>query len=545
MKIITLCCCVCLLLTVACTPLSRTNQPAADHPAQSPEKVAELPAKVLDPPAESPVPLDEELPPDLEIVEPQVIEETGADPLSPQEETALETEPEIRLDLDVVETKEMEHYFLYFTRKNHNIFQKWLKRAEPYLPYIKAHFKAEGLPEDLIYLPFVESGFNPWAYSRAGAAGMWQFMPYTGKMYGLQVDWWMDERRDPYMATHAAATYLKKLYNDFGDWYLALAAYNAGEGRIARALASSGCDNFFDMVNGKQTLKLETRHYVPKFLAILKIVRNLESLGFEPLTIAEEDEFVMLEVKGGTDLLELAKSCGYTWDEFRKMNAAYRRMVSPPDRTSRIYVPREKLQLAQSYLEKPQSRQAGYFRHKVAGGDSWWRISRKYDVPINILKTMNDRRSNLLRPGEYVLVPGHSTAVASTSVETIRKIAKERSNYVVRKGDTLWAISQATGVSVQTLHKANGLSHARTLQVGQKIYIPSTSTPPTRVATSGSTAPSSDIPLRLVQYQVRNGDTLWDIARKFGVSHKDLQAWNDLHGSAFIRPGDNLKVYVD
>jgi membrane-bound lytic murein transglycosylase D len=463
-------------------------------------------------------------------------------PLSPQEESALETEPQIHFALDGPETKEMEFYFLYYTRTHRETFQRWLKRAEPYLPYIREHFVSRGLPEELIYLPFAESGFNPWAYSRAGAAGLWQFMPFTGKHYGLQVDWWIDERRDPYLSTRAAADYLEKLYKDFGDWYLALAAYNAGEGRIARALSSSGCDNFFDLVNGENTLKQETRHYVPKFLAILKIIRNLESLGFEPLNLDGSVEPVRLEVKGGSDLLALSASCGLTWEEFRRFNPSYRKMISPPDTTSAVYLPKEKKEQALAYLEKPESRPlAGFTRHKVKPGESMWAISKRYDVPIDVIRKLNEKKTTTLRPGEWLMVPGKASASVADSTERTKALARERSNYVVKSGDTVWSIAQSSGISVSTLLKANGLSNPRALKVGQKLHIPSASGTTTRVATKSGQKTEAG---RLVQYQVREGDTLWSIARKFGVSHKELQTWNGLKDTALIRPGDSLKVYV-
>jgi membrane-bound lytic murein transglycosylase D len=517
----------------ACAPLHRKSTPPpqdlAIHPTELPPA-----GGLLD---------DEGLPSASElIVDEEIDGEVDGTPLSPQEEIALETQPQIHFDLDGLEIKEMEFYFLYYTRKNRDTFQRWLKRAEPYLPYIRDHFAARGLPEELIYLPFAESGFNPWAYSHAGAAGLWQFMPYTGQRYGLNVDWWIDQRRDPYLATKAAADYLEKLHKDFGDWYLALAAYNAGEGRIARALSSSGCDNFFDMVNGKTTLKKETKHYVPKFLAILKIIRNLESLGFDPLNMDPAAVPARIEVKGGTDLLALSGSCGMSWDEFRRYNPSFKRMISPPEMTSTVYLPLDKEAKALAYLEKPEATpHAGYTRHKVRSGESLWVISRRYDVPIAIIKKLNEKASNTLRPGEWLMVPGRNTATAANTLERTRTVARERSNYVVQPGDTLWSIANSSGISVSTLLKANGLNNPKTLQIGQKIHIPSASGTPTRLATT--TSPKTDAG-RIVQYQVKTGDTLWGIARKFGVSHQDLQAWNDLKGNAHIRPGDSLKVFV-
>jgi membrane-bound lytic murein transglycosylase D len=460
--------------------------------------------------------------------------------LTPEEEKVLQTKTEIQFDLDVYETKEMQLYFKYFTHEYREKFALWLKRGQEFLPFIKEVFTSEGLPQDLIFLPFTESGFNAWAYSRAGAAGLWQFMPSTGRKYGLKVDWWIDERRDPYLSTYAAARYLKKLYNDFGDWYLALAAYNAGEGKIAWALRRSGCDNFFDLAKKRRYLKRETKHYVPKFLAILKIVQNLKKLGFEPIDWNKRPDIEKLKIKGGTDLLALAGAIDINWKTFRKLNPAFRRQVSPPDKECFVYIPKEKLELAKAYLDNPQSRPfAGYKRYKIRRGDSWWYISRRFGVPIGVLKKVNNKTSNLLRPGSWIMIPARGTDVA-VYPDRVRALARKRANYIVQRGDTLWDISRRFGVSIMTIVRANGLVSARRLRPGQKLYIPDASYKQTRLARQQA----KTVYARLVEYRVRRGDTLWDIARKFAVRTSDLLKWNGLPRRGIIRPGDRLKIYV-
>lgn len=464
-------------------------------------------------------------------------------PLTPQEETALSSVPDIDFDLDLRDTEDVQLYFRYYTRKHRKTFARWLKRAEPYLPYLRDEFKKQGLPQDLIFLPFAESGFNPWAYSWAGAAGMWQFMPATGRRFGLQVDWWLDERRNPFMATEAAIGYLKQLHNDFNDWYLALAAYNAGEGTIGRALRKTGCDNFFDLAKTRRYLKRETRHYVPKFIAILKIVRNLEELGFEPIDWNAGLDNERLTVKGGTDLLALASHTGLSWDEFRRLNPAFRRQVSPPGKTCDVYLPLEKTASAQEYLESPDARPyAGYKHYSVRKGDSWWRISRRSGVPINVLKRVNGYHKNLLKPGQRIMIPGKGDRVVTAStLSNTRVLAKKRANYTVRKGDTIWEIAKRFGTSSKTLLRANGLRNGRHLRIGQKLYIPDASGTSTKLARK-----NADKEFRqLVRYHVRKGDNLWAIARKFGVSTSDLYAWNNLNKRSVLRPGDRIKVYVD
>lgn len=519
----------------ACPP---GTLPGSDSTALSLEDTIDT---AVDPEAPDTVPnLDDALTGELEPAD---------HPLTSEEQRALLYEPEIHFDLDAADKERVERYFTFFTQTHRKTFTAWLKRSETYLPYVHKVLKERGMPEELAYLPFVESGFNPRAYSRAGAAGMWQFMRYTGRKYGLASDWWIDERRDPFKATHAACDYLSYLYDLFDDWYLAMAAYNAGEGKIKRALDLTGCEDFFELsannnkLQGRRRLRAETRNYVPKFLAVLKIVRNLESLGFEPLNLGDDTAPAALEVKGGTDLLALAKACGYSWDDFSDYNPMFRRYVSPPEQSSTVYLPTTKLAAAKEFLASPDSRPyQGYRSYTVRKGDSWYRISRNFGVPITVLKTVNKSRSNLLHPGQTVVIPRRhgGTAIAASTTEIKRKIAAKRGTYVIQKGDTLYNISLATGVPVKTIMQANGLRSAKRLMIGQKLYIPDAG----GAATKKAQAKAEALHNKTI-YQVRRGDTLWSIAKRFGVNHKDLVRWNNLSRSALIHPGDKLTVYVD
>lgn len=457
----------------------------------------------------------------------------------PQEQVILEKKDTLNFELDLYETKELKLYFKYYTHSKRKIFKRWLERANQYLPFIRKVFQEQGLPEDLIFLPFAESGFNPWAYSRAGAAGLWQFMPYTAKKYGLRVDWWIDERRDPYKSTYAAAKMLKELYAEFKDWYLALAAYNAGPGKIRKALRKSKQDSFFDISKNRKYLRLETRHYVPKFLAILKIVRNLEELGFKPFNWEEQDTFKQVKLTPSTDLLALANYLGWSWNEFRKYNPFLRRMVSPPDEEVVIYVPQDKIKLAYEFLEQEKKRYAGFIRYKVKYGDSWWSIARRYGVPISVLKRINGHKSNIIRPKTIVLIPRNGRE-PSNYLASVRKRAVKRANYQVKPGDTLWDISRRFKVSVKTLKIANGLTSSK-LSVGQKLYIPDLGSKKSLEARKEA---ESFHHKQLVRYQVRRGDNLWNIAKRFGVNWQELAAWNNLKPNSILRPGDTLKVYV-
>lgn len=509
----------------------------------------------------------------------------------------------IHFELDIKETKVMQNYYEFYSIKKKKTFLKWLQRARPYLPYIKSVFTDYGLPQDLIFLPFAESGFNTRAYSHAGAAGLWQFMPSTARLYGLKVNWWIDERRDPYLSTQAAATYLKKLYNQFNDWYLVLAAYNTGEGRIAWAMKKTGKTDYFDLVKYRRYLYKETKNYVPKFLAILKIVKNLDELNFPPLKINKQAEPSYLEIPGGTDLYSLAKYVGLSWKKFRELNPAFRRLGSPPGFKSRVYMPAPKISFAKAFLKRPEARPfAGYLRYRIKRGESWWSIARKFSIPIAVLKRVNNTRRNLLHPGQHILIPGHKSYMAHSkkfavpnlsgtylvqkndnlwsiahrfglTTHDLRKanqiwekkpllqpgkrliipiansenkaqrriIARKRANYIVQQGDSLWGISKRFGLSISTLVTANGFSDYQTqLKIGQKIYIPDLSRLRYRMAKEEA----SQAHARIITYQVQKGDSLWTIAKRFGISTEQLIAWNEIKNKEKIFPGESLKILL-
>jgi membrane-bound lytic murein transglycosylase D len=404
--------------------------------------------------------------------------------LTPEERQALTARTGLEFHLDTVDTEEVQQYFAFFTHRARNTFAAWLDRSEIYLPAVRATLRERGLPEDLALLPYAESGYNPNAVSRAGAVGMWQFMRDTGRKYGLRVDWWIDERRDPALSTQAAASYLAELHEMFGDWHLALAAYNAGEGKISRALEQTNTNDFFDLVDnndrlaGRTKLKAETRNYVPKFIAISKIFQNLDLLGFHCVNWDRAPLLADMNVPGGTDLVALAQAAGMTWTEFRAYNPSYLRQVSPPGVKTMAHVPQDRQAQVAAYLANPKSRPyAGYTVHTVRGSDSLWKISRRYGVPVAIIKRMNNLSSGVLKKGQQLLVPGGGSArdlaeEDDKSKAKTRKLAQARSNYVVQDGDTLWSISRTCGVSVTSLQQANGLNKDSRLSVGQKLYLP-------------------------------------------------------------------------
>ena len=507
-----------------------------------------------------------------------------------QKSADTSTMEDIDFSIEIQNTAIMRDYVDYYTRRQRKTFTRWLSRSEKYLPYVRKVFRKKDLPQDLIFLPFAESGFNPWAYSSAGAAGMWQFMPRTAEHYGLNVNWWVDERRDPYSSTRAAALYLKKLYKQFDSWYLALAAYNAGEGTVERALRRSGSDGFFELSHESPYLRRETRFYVPKFLAILKIVKNLEDYGFQQLNLDRRRELAALEIPPGIDLGRMCTRMDMEWDVFRRLNPSLRRRVTPSSNPLTVRIPQEKKKLARGFLDGTESSpHSGYARYRIQHGDSWWRLSRRFDVPISILKGLNNTNSNLLHPGESIIVPtgrgkasasysageesatyvvkrgdtlseiaqhfglsvsklrrvnglhrgqhlirpGQQLTIPRTGQSQKRRLARRRSNYTVQKGDSLWEISRKFGVSIATLRDANGLEKGKSLQIGTELFIPGQSDSPKRTASGDA-----------IVYRVKEGDNLWSIARSFGVNTSQIVSWNSIGKDTTIHPGDKLRIRI-
>jgi len=482
------------------------------------------------------------------LLEPEV---TGPVPpaaaqLTDEQRRILSQKTGIDFDLDLFDSQEVERYFAYYTGPARETFARWLKRAETQLPYVRESLQRNGLPQDLAMLPFAESGYNCYAYSWAGAGGMWQFMPYTARKYGLTVDWWIDERRDPRLATEAASRYLSFLNDMFGDWYLALAAYNAGEGKISRALEVTNAEDFLDLVsqnnrlNRVMRLKTETQHYVPKFIAISKIFQNLEALGFEPINWGAAPKLETVRVPGGTDLLALAKAGGMSWEQFHQMNPAFRRQVSPPDRQVSVAIPTDKKAPMLAYLENPSALpHAGFIAHEVQKGDNLRKLAKAYHVPQEVICQINGPAAQDMRPGTEIMLPQSSTGETMPEVQRkTRKIAASRANYVVRKSDSAWSISKKYNVSVKTLVEANGLGSAKDVKPGMRLNIPDAS----EQATKKTRAQAARTREQVTRYTVRQGDTIYSLSKRFGVTADALKGWNKIKGTD-LRAGDSIKVY--
>ncbi|HAS16675.1 MAG TPA: hypothetical protein DCR39_01960, partial [Nitrospiraceae bacterium] len=275
------------------------------------------------------------------------------------------------------------HYVDYFTTSGRDVFQQWLNQAGPYVPLIKEIFKEEGIPEDLALLPLIESGFNVHARSPKRATGMWQFMASTGALYGLTINQWVDERKDPIKSTRAAARHLKDLYNTFGTWPLALASYNAGSGKVKRALIKTGSSTFWELGQSR-TLKAETRNYIPKLMAALIIAKNPEDFGF---TFSEKPDikYDLIEVPGGIGLHDIGQDAGVSLASLKKINPELKGLITPfNDEYYRLRLPEGTgISFLENYNKTPFYQKRAYKEYKVKKGDSVYHIARKYDTEVS------------------------------------------------------------------------------------------------------------------------------------------------------------------
>ena len=362
---------------------------------------------------------------------------------------------------------------------NPEYMARMMERASLYLYYIVEEVEKRGMPMEIALLPAVESAYKANAYSRARASGLWQFMPATGRLYGLKANWWYDGRRDVQASTQAALNYLEKLYNDFdGDWHLALAAYNAGEGKVGRMMKHNER-------KGKSTdyqylkLKRETQHYVPKLMAMASIVADPAKYGVHLADIPNEPYFARVETGSQVDLGVVAKLVDLSVDDLQDINPGYRRWATDPNGPHHLLVPANKKEaLIEGLSNLPEAERIQWQHHEVKRGETLHEIGRRYALDAETLRTANNLRNNLLRVGQDLLIPISArpltvAAVRTTYRSTEAHTAKRGENIVhrVRRGDTLSSIARRYNVLVNQLIKWNFIKANDILRLGQKLKI--------------------------------------------------------------------------
>ncbi len=446
-------------------------------------------------------------------------------------------------DIPIVLNQRTEAWMVYFLTRGRRYYARWLARGERYLPLLRDRLKEAGLPQDLSYQAMIESGFNPYATSRAKAVGVWQFMSYTGRHYDLDIDWWIDERRNPELATTAAITYLSYLYRLFGDWTLASAAYNAGEGKIGRAIKRYGSRDLWELSANKHTyLKPETKNYVPKIMAaaILSKYRDRYGLTGE---ILDEDRlstwtFDKVQVPEATGLAVVAKILGIEEDELEAMNPELRRWCTPPGvENYPLNVPVGRGEMVLAELKKiPEAERVTFVRYKVRRGDTLGAISSKYGVPTKAVMKMNGiRDARRLKVGQHLVVPVRPIGGGAPARDMV---------HVVAKGESLSVIAKRYGTNISALKEKNGLK-SNNLAIGRRLTISGGSSRAV-AQSSGPKAPKAPTPAaatRTKWHTVKGGDTLGGIAKRHRTSISRVKSLNGLKGDR-IRVGQRLKVAV-
>jgi len=380
--------------------------------------------------------------------------------------------PPLQADLLKVHNGQVEKWIEYFTGRGRRHFALWLERKAAVDSLVTSILEQHDLPPELIYLAMIESGLSSRARSSVGAVGPWQFMPGTAKMNGLATSWWLDERRDLEMSTHAAARYLKRLHDEFGDWALVLAAYNSGEGRVRRQIRLTGHTDYW-----QHRLPRQTVNYVPKFIAAARIGEDPAAYGFAidpPRPLAYET----LPVDDATDLGLIAECAGVDRARVLALNPGLLREATPPGvKAYPVRVPSGTAARAARELRKvPSDQRLTWRRHRVERGETLSQIASRYGTSVRDIVRVNKMRdANLIRPGDQLLIP-----MPAELRESAQARAKEKGHYVppagyervayrVRQGDTLGHIARRLGVSVRHLRKVNGL-HGDLIKPGQSLY---------------------------------------------------------------------------
>ncbi len=511
---------------------------------------------------------DDLTPPESEATASQEIKDL--EKLGSWEDNANPLASKIQSDFPLTVNRQVEYYLDLFQNQQREIFAGWLTRSGRYLPMMQKQLAEAGLPKDLAYLSMIESGFKPNAYSTAKASGLWQFMAPTAARFGLQVNKYTDERRDPILSTQAAIKYLSDLYSQFGNWYVAVAAYNAGEGRISGGLQKFNCKNFWDLAE-KDYLAMETKRYVPQLIAAIIIAKSPKEYGFAGIQYEPPLAYEIAKVPPRTTLAAVAVAASTNLESLQNLNRQLSKGQVPPGvGFYELKMPIGTAHLVADNLPRVHATVSTQFKDHVVGAkDSIERVCRKYDIDkITLLKANNLRKAKLV-PGNILRIPYQTTQYALLSAKETQHLAKSTKTpedltlHTVKSGETISQIATRYGTSTQQISSWNKLKNQHQLKVGQQLtlYVDEAKTAatsakslaPERQAKAPSTtgkdreivasrvktpAKPKEVP---THYQVKTGDSLWTIAERFDLSPADLKKWNKLESSE-ISPG--LKLII-
>lgn len=436
--------------------------------------------------------------------------------------------------------------------RNPEYLERVFGRAELYLHHIVGEVEARGMPLELALLPVVESAFEPFAYSRAHAAGLWQFIPDTGKRFGLPQNWWYDGRRDVVESTRAALDYLQFMHDEFnGDWLLAVAGYNCGENCVARAIRENQARglpiDFWSL-----RLPSETRAYVPKLLAMSRLVANPELYGIGFSHIPNEPYFARVETGGQIDLKLAAEMAGISYDEITELNPAFHRWATPPQGPHYLLLPLTAADaFRQGLAQLTPDEMMRVAQHRVRRGETVASVARRYATQPLVLRQLNDLDGGRLVVGSEIRVPSGSTSLPDKVARAAARVdggggrgrlrgGGRPSIHVVRRGDSLWAIAKRTGIDVRTLARLNGLKPNEKLRMGDRLVLAQAGGARASRSVRSGSGSSKD----RLRYRVRSGDTLYRIARLYNVSVTQLRSWNNLASTTSIRVGQTIEIFL-
>lgn len=384
-------------------------------------------------------------------------------------------------DIPLTLNNKVEYFLYYFQTSGKPSFSRWLSHSSRYIPMMKEILKREGMPEDLVYVAMIESGFQMHARSWASAVGPWQFMSGTGRHYSLRIDQWIDERKDPVKATTAAALYLKELYGLFkGDWYLAAAGYNAGENKILRAISMYNTSDFWELSRGSY-LKRETKEYVPKLLAAAIIAKDPVRYGFTDIAYLTPIEFDTVTIPSRTNLDLAAKLCGTTYESIKELNPDLRHWCTPPNYPNYLLkIPKgSKQRFEAEYAKIPENQRfierVLYSRYQARKKDTLKGVARRFGTSPASLAELNGLNAKSRIAGKSLLVPVKLTVDFSHEGRTPRPAVAAKGSYAkyytVKKGDTLSSLSKRFNVSTKLLSAWNNLKVKVVLKPGKRIII--------------------------------------------------------------------------
>jgi membrane-bound lytic murein transglycosylase D len=486
-------------------------------------------------------------------------------------------------DIALDDNAAVQKWVHYFQNKGQKYMRLYLSRSTRYLPMMKNVLRENGLPEELVYVSLIESGFSPQAHSRSNAVGYWQFMRATGRRYGLHVDGFIDERRDPVLATRAAAEYFKELYSLFGSWHLALAAYNAGENRVKRAVMKNYTRDFWELMKRRRSLAAETKQYVPKFIAATMIAKNPEKYGFTGLEFDDPLSYDTVTLTNAISITKLAQNLNVDADELKLLNPKFRGDFVPLSRNDEtvVRIPVGKgtdapAAVSMSASKEPKIVQTEDYYYRVHQGDNLSMIAKHHHTTVSRLRRMNNLSNRvLLRVGMHLRVPdaggeGYhyatesdeaaakkrngasiASAVATTNESESDSNGVKEDYHVVRRGENLSTISKHYKVPVDDLLKMNNITKKTVIRAGQKIRVRVDSTERSavshgktiRVAKRGAVqATTKRMAAVNMHHKILRGETLTSIAARYKIPLHKLASANNLQPGHKVLVGQNLVI---